>query len=61
MILLKLQSISLHQQNHAGEIQPVSLKIYGVIVTLVPEIVMSSQNSPSMYQNFKVVPNCAFR
>jgi hypothetical protein len=35
-------------------------KKVGVIVTLVPEIVMSSQNSPSMYQNFKVVPDCAF-
>jgi len=32
----------------------------GVIVTLVPEIVMSSQNSPSIYQNFKVDPACAF-
>jgi hypothetical protein len=32
----------------------------GVIVTLVPEIVMSSQNSHSMYQNFKVVFDCAF-
>jgi len=35
------------------------LKI-GVIVTLIPEIVMSSQNNPSMYQNFKVVPDCPF-
>jgi len=38
----------------------VKLKKIGVIVTLVPEIVMSSQNSPSMYQNFKVVSVYAF-
>jgi len=33
---------------------------FGVIVTLVPEIIMISQNSLSMYQNFKVVSDCAF-
>ena len=31
----------------------------GVIVTLVPEYVMISHFSPSLYQNFKIVPDCA--
>ena len=29
-----------------------------VIVTLIPECVASSHNSFSLYQNFKIVPDC---
>jgi len=32
-----------------------------VIVILFPEYVTSSHNSPSMYRNFKIVPDCALR
>jgi len=34
---------------------------FWVIVPLVAERVMTSHNSPSMYQNFKTVRDCAIR
>ena len=38
--------------------EDMSVNKLGVIVTLVPECVASSHNSPSMYQNSKIVPDC---
>jgi len=36
-------------------------KLIGVIVILVPEYITSSHNNPLIYQNFKIVFNCALR
>jgi hypothetical protein len=36
-----------------------NIKVIGIIVTLVSECGMSSHNSPIMYQNFKIVSDCA--
>jgi len=50
--ILFLSNSNLHENNR-GNILP--KKIIEVIVILILECVMNSHNSPSMYQNFKIV------
>lgn len=42
----------------AFDVLPLSIFLE-VIVTLIPECIMISHNNPSMYKNFKIVPNRA--